>query len=265
MATSPFAWQLTWMPARCTRSIQALRFVLRLRDVALVRRHDAGIGRAERHGAFGERSVDGVLGGGAEPNPLVAETGHDAAGDHRVQHLAAGFVAHPMQEFAARPHLLQSRQIAALVVDAGHAITHELFGNVCQPVAVALQPLLFGKGRPLADAVERAPGPVGDPAVEVAIGVAVEGPAGRIGRVLVDVRHLEGLAVVVRRVAAAMMDRDRVILRYLVEVVNVQLAIVLDLGVVEEIPFHPMYRASVSRALARSLSTMLEMVTNSTT
>ena len=77
--------------------------------------------------------------------------------DHRLQHLAAGLVAHPMQQIAARPHLLQREQIAALVVHAGHAIAHELLGNVCQPVAIALHRLLRGKGRPLAHAVERPP------------------------------------------------------------------------------------------------------------
>ena len=111
---------------------------------------------------------------------------------------------------------------------AGHAVTHELLGDVRQPVAVALLPLLFGKRGSLADTVDRVHGPVGNPSVEVAVGVAVEGPAGRIGCVLVDVRHLQGLAVVERGVAAAMMDYDRVLLRYLVEVMNVQRAIVFQ-------------------------------------
>ena len=47
-----------------------------------------------------------------------------------------------MQQLAARPHLLQREQIAALVVDARQAVAHELLGDVRQPVAVALQPLL---------------------------------------------------------------------------------------------------------------------------
>ncbi len=114
-----------------------VEFVLRLGDVALVGRRDAGVGRAERHGAFGERSVDGVLGGGPEANPLVAETGHDAAVDHRFEHFAGGLVADAVQEFSARPHLLQGRQVAAFVVHARDAITDELLGNVGQAVAVA--------------------------------------------------------------------------------------------------------------------------------
>ena len=157
IATSPLAWQLTWMPARCTRSIQALRSSCVSVTLPLYGGVDAGIRRAERHGALGERPVDGVLGGGAEPDPLVAEAGLDAAGDHRLQHLAAGLIAHPVQQISARPHLLQGEQIAALVVHAGQAIADELLGDVCQPVAVALQRLFRGKGRPLADPVERAP------------------------------------------------------------------------------------------------------------
>ena len=133
--------------------------VLRLGDVAFVRRLDAGIRRAERHRALRERPVDGVLGGGSQPDPLVAEAGRDAAGDHRLQHLAAGLVAHPVQEVSARPHLLQGEQIAALVMHARQAIADELLGDVGQPIAVALQRLFRGKGRPLADLVERVPSP----------------------------------------------------------------------------------------------------------
>ena len=112
--------------------------VLRFRDVALVRRLDARIRRAERHGALRERAVDGVLGRGSQPDPLVAEAGRDAAGDHRLQHFAVGLVAHPVQQVSARPHLLQREQIATLMVDAGQAIADELLGNVRQPVAIAL-------------------------------------------------------------------------------------------------------------------------------
>jgi hypothetical protein len=39
--------------------------------------------------------------------------------------------------------------------------------------------------------------------------------------VLADACHLQGLAVVVGGVAAAMLHHDRVVLRYLVEVMNV--------------------------------------------
>ena len=96
MATSPLAWQFTWMPARCTRSTHAFSVVLRLGDVALVGRRHARIRRAQRHGALRERAVHGVLGGGAELDPLVAESGLDAGRDHRLQRAAARFVADPV-------------------------------------------------------------------------------------------------------------------------------------------------------------------------
>jgi hypothetical protein len=54
------------------------------------------------------------------------------------------------------------------------------------------------------------------------------------------------------------------VLRHLVEVVNVEQAIVLDLGVVEEIPFDPGARRRLLGFRAE-FSTMLSMVTNSTT
>ena len=111
--------------------------VLRFGDVALVRRLDAGIGLAERHGPLGERPVDRVLRGGAQPDPLVAEAGHDPGGDHRVEDASAGLVADAVQQVAARPHILQRRQIAALVVDAGQPVADELFGDVRQPVATS--------------------------------------------------------------------------------------------------------------------------------
>ena len=81
---------------------------------------------------------------------------------------------------------------------------------------------------------------------------------------LVDVRHLQGLTVVERGVAAAMMDHHRVFLRYLVEVVNVELAIVLHLGVVEEISFDPGARRCLGSFRAEFLDDTV-IVTNSTT
>ena len=93
--------------------------------------------------------------------------------------------------------------------------------------------------RPLADALNDAARAIGDAAVELAVRVAVEGPARRIRRVLRDAGHLERLAVVERRVAAAMAHDDRMLRRYLVEIVHVQLALVLHLGVVEEESLDP--------------------------
>ena len=64
-------------------------------------------------------------------------------------------VAHAVQQFAARAHLLKRRQIAAFVVHAGQAVADELLRDVRDPVAVALRRLLGGERLPLADAVER--------------------------------------------------------------------------------------------------------------
>src|ERR1700735_3698515 len=117
-----------------------------------------------------------------------------------------------MQKISARAYLLQSEQIAALMMDAGQSVLDELLRNVCQPVAAALLHLLLGERRTLADAVDPVGGPIGDAAVQIAIRVAIESSARRIGRVLVYVRHFKSLAVVKRSVAAAMMHRHGVIL-----------------------------------------------------
>src|SRR5262249_567133 len=153
--------------------------VLRLGDVALVWRSDPRIRLAERHRPLGERTVDGVFGRGAEPDPLVAESGGDAGGDHRLEHIAARLVAHPLAELGALPHLLQRQQIAAFVVDARQAVANELLGDVRQALAVALHPLIGRDGRPGPDTLQRTARAIGDAAVEVALLVAVERPAGR--------------------------------------------------------------------------------------
>ncbi len=61
-----------------------------------------------------------MLAGDAQAGPLIAEAGHDAAGDHRLQRLCAGFVAYAVEQFAA------------------------------------LRALGFGEGLPFAHAIERA-------------------------------------------------------------------------------------------------------------
>ena len=92
---------------------------------------------ADESGSMGGRThenvkafeaVAGVLGGGAEPDPLVAEAGRDAVLDHPLQHVVLGLVAHPVQQVAARAHLLQGEQVAALMVHTGQAVADELLG-----------------------------------------------------------------------------------------------------------------------------------------
>ena len=109
-----------------------VQLVLRLGDVAFVGRRNAGVGRADRHGALGERSVDGMFGSGSQPDPLVAEAGHHAARDHGVQHLARGLVTDAMKQLPTRAHFLQRREVAAFVMHAGDTVTHELLRNVSQ-------------------------------------------------------------------------------------------------------------------------------------
>ena len=136
IATSPLAWQFTWMPARCTRSTHALQVLLRLGDVALVAVL-ARVGKAQRHRPLGEGAVEGVLARCAELDPLVAEAGLDAARDHVFEHLAAGFVADSMEQLAASAHVLNRRQVAAFVMHARQPVAHELLGDVRDAVALA--------------------------------------------------------------------------------------------------------------------------------
>ena len=51
------------------------------------------------------------------------------------------------------------------VMDAGDAITHELFGDVGQAVAIPLHDLFFAEGLAAADFVDGVHGQVGDAAV----------------------------------------------------------------------------------------------------
>jgi hypothetical protein len=112
------------------------------------------------------------------------------------------------------------KQIAALVMDARQAVADELLGDERQAIAIALRPLIRGEGLALADALERASRAIRHATAQVAEIVLVERPARRVRRGLRDARQLERLAVVVRRVAAAMLDDDRMFLRHLVEVVH---------------------------------------------
>jgi hypothetical protein len=67
-----------------------------------------------------------VLGSRAEADPFITEPSLDAIRDHRLQNAAAGFETDAMLEVTARPHLLQSEEIAAFVMHTRKPITHEL-------------------------------------------------------------------------------------------------------------------------------------------
>src|SRR5262245_24910554 len=96
-------------------------------------------------------------------------------------------------------------------MDAGQAVADELFGDEGERVAVARLRLTGAVGLPLALAQEHVAGTVGDAAVELTVLVAVVGAARRVRRVLGDPGELEGLAVVVGGVAAAMAHGDRML------------------------------------------------------
>jgi len=186
-------------------------------DIAVVGRFDALIRRAHRHRALRERAVAGVLRGRAEPDPLVAETAGDAVRDHALEHVLHRLVAHPVAQIAARAHLLQRQEIAALVMHAGQAVAHELLGDEGERIAVAPPRLFRGMGWAHAHLGEHQAGAVGHAPIKLALGVAVERAGRRAWRVPGDAGECEGLAIVKGRVAAAMAHRDRVFGRHLVK------------------------------------------------
>ena len=145
--------------------------------------------------------------------------GLDAVRDHRVQHAAARLVADAVPQLAARAHVLHRRQVAALVVHAGQAVARELLRDVRESVARALLDLRRRERRPRARPAERAPRArsVTRPLSSPFASRSNVPPVG-IRRVLRDAGQLERLAVVERRVAAAMPHDDRMLLGHLVEV-----------------------------------------------
>src|SRR5262245_23173124 len=111
-------------------------------------------------------------------------------------------------------------------MDGGQAGTHELFGDVRHAMALALLTLLLREHDAASGALEDRHRAICDAAAEPAGGIAVERAARRIGRVPRNMRQLECLAVVIRRVAAAMMHADGMVARDLVEVLHVQLPVI---------------------------------------
>src|SRR5689334_648010 len=129
---------------------------------------------------------------------------------------------------------------------ACQTVPNELFRDMCEPVALALRALLGGECRPLSDAIECTPRPVGHASVELTVGVFVKGATGRIRCVFRDPRHLERLAVVERRVPAAMMHDNWVFGRHLIEIVRVEWSLVLELRVVVEVALDPHARGKLT-------------------
>ncbi|PYP60790.1 MAG: hypothetical protein DMD26_19000 [Gemmatimonadetes bacterium] len=119
-----------------------------------------------------------------------------------------------------------------------------------QPVPLPLGALVGGERVSLPHAIEGASRPVRHPSIELTARIAIERAAGRIRRLPGDVRQLERLAVVERRVAAAMMNDDGMLRRHLVEVVDVERTLIRQLRVVEEIPVDPCTRGRRARLRA---------------
>src|SRR5437762_592631 len=103
-------------------------------------------------------------------------------------------------------------------MDARESVADELLRDVRQPVAVALCALFRRERRATSNTVECVARPIGDAPVELTGGVAVERSARRIRCVPRDARQLQRFVVVERRMPTAMMDDDRMLGRYLVEV-----------------------------------------------
>src|ERR1700746_2524134 len=121
------------------------------------------------------------------------------------------------------------------MVDGGQAVADELFRDIGQTIATALRLLLWGEGLPLSNIVEYVTRTIGHSSVEFAVFVVIVSSAHAAGSVFGHSGQFQRLAVVKRRVAAAMMDHDRMFLGDLVKIVDVELAVVLYLCVIEEI------------------------------
>src|SRR5215471_1213500 len=144
-----------------------------------------------------------------------------------------------MQKVAARSDLLQSKQVPALVVNAGEAVARELLRDIGLSRAVTLLRLCSSKYPAIANRVEDKPRPVRHPAIEVAVTVAIVGSRRRVLDVLGHAGEFKSLAVVIGGVAAAMAHRHRVVARHLIKIVDFESAVALHLGVVEEIALDP--------------------------
>ena len=171
--------------------------------------------------------------------------------NHRVEHAAAGLVADAVPKLAAGANVLHGAQVAALVVHRGEAVAGELPGDVRHAIARALLDLRRRVGGPRADLVEGGGGEIRHPAVQLAGRVLVVGAAHRVGRVLGDAGHGEGLAVVEVGVPAAMADDHRVVRGHFVEIVDVERPLVAQLGVVEEVALDPRARRRLLRPLPK--------------
>src|SRR5262245_57887689 len=103
------------------------------------------------------------------------------------------------------------------MVDAGESVSHKLFRDECEAIAIALLPLIFSKRPARTGPFDRASRQVGNPAAELTGCIAIVSAARRIPSILGDSRHLERFVVVVRSVAAAMTHYHRMFRRHFAE------------------------------------------------
>ena len=155
------------MPARCTRSTQALRSSCVSVTLPLYGGWTPGYGvlsaivRSENDPSTVCSDVAPNL-IHSSPKPVVMPA---VIMEFRTR--AARLVADAVQQVAARADVLERREIAALVMDAGQPVPDELFRDVRQPVAFALLALLGREGRSLPHAIQCAARAIGHSAVEV--------------------------------------------------------------------------------------------------
>src|SRR5215813_6996824 len=144
------------------------------------------------------------------------------------------------------------------MVNAGEAVAHELFRDMGLGRAVTLLRLCRGKYPAIADRIEDKPRSIRHPTVEVAVPVAIVGAGRRVLDVLGNAGEFKRLAVVIGGVAAAMPYRHRVLARRLIEIVNIKSAVVLHLGVIEEVALHPGAGRGFAGASAQLLDDALD-------
>ena len=159
-----------------------------------------------------------------------------------------------MEQFSACPYLLKRKKISAFVVNAGQAVANKLFRDICQPVSIALFLLFWCERLALPNVVKHVAHPVGNSSGEFAIFVVVVSSARAVWSVLVHSSQFQCFAIVVGRMAAAMMDAYRMLGRDLVQVVHVELPVVFYIGIIEKVTLDPK-ALGVLWALATSLST----------
>ena len=201
------------------------------------------VGSAHVHRAARGGAVGAVL-DRPDPEPLVAEATVDLGGLQSAVEVGVrgSEVVHPVAEIAGGIGVLEGEEavgVAAGLMHAGdagggHQLRH--VGDALPELGAAVDPAL-------SDAVEDLVGLLLDEPGQLPVRVLLEPAARRIGHVLRDAGHLEGLRVVPVDVAAPVRDADRNVRRRLVEVVPGDPAVlpvlVGDLGVVVLEPVHP--------------------------